>query len=201
MKPPKISTLKGQIQTIWCISSYWFWVGPKHNFDSCFKWKWTWSCFKELSLRSRRLRWGRNRRCVKWFPCFGCKCRLCPSLGNGCRSKLDNQFLFSTSWSSFSNTWSKLCLGRTSWWLCFKNELGNQIRLHAISAITAPLSWCLTSKGDNTWEYTMVKHICWWEYDHWSNSESNDANQGYASHSSTRTQWRYPKFWNIWSSY
>jgi hypothetical protein len=40
-------------------------------------------------------------------------------------------------------------------------------------AITVPLGWHLTSKGDNIWEYTMVKHIYWWKYDHWSDSECN----------------------------
>jgi len=57
------------------------------------------------------------------------------------------------------------------------------------------------SKGDNTWEYSMVKHICWWECDHWSDSECNDIDWSCASYSSTRTQKSYPKFWNTWLSY
>jgi len=163
---PRSQRQQGQIQIVWRISSHWFWVGPKHNFDSCFGQRWTWSRFKELSLRCRRLGWGHNCRCIGWFPCFRCKYIFCRNPRNGCQSRSNSQFLFSANSTSFYDTWSWLCFDIVTWRLCFKNEHGNQTRLHAISAIKAPLGWHLASKGDNTWEYIMVKCICWWQYDH-----------------------------------
>jgi hypothetical protein len=60
-------------------------------------------------------------------------------------------------------------------------------KITCFKAIRIWSCWHLTSKGDNTWEYTMVKHICWWKCDHWFDTKCNDLSWGYVSHSSTRT--------------